>query len=176
MDTFPLASSWVFWAHLPHNANWDLHSYISIMELTNVKEAIGLVEQLHPELVENCMLFLMKKGISPRWEDAENVHGGGFSYKISNNLVCHLWKKLMYALICNRVSDDTDFMSHVNGITISPKKNFCVINIWMKSCQYQNASLVSESLLLPRQGCLFKKHDERLKTNKQNIPPTKKVK
>jgi hypothetical protein len=47
----------------------------------------------------------------------------------------------------------------VTGITISPKKNFCIIKIWMTDCNNQNPAIVTSDVKgLSPQGCLFKKH------------------
>ena len=34
--------------------------------------------------IDNCMFFLMKGDIQPRWEDPQNRRGGCFSYKINH--------------------------------------------------------------------------------------------
>ncbi len=109
-------------------------------------------------LVKNSMLFLMREGITPVWEDVQNRNGGCFSYKITNKTVYEVWKDLSYVLVGDTISSNSTFVSNVTGITISPKKNFCIIKIWMRNCSYQNPSIVSEIKGLVSQGCLFKKH------------------
>ena len=46
----------------------------------------------------------------------------------------------------------------INGITISPKRSFCIVKIWMKNCTIQNPSKLAEIPGLSVQGCIFKKH------------------
>ena len=46
----------------------------------------------------------------------------------------------------------------INGITISPKKNFCIIKIWLSNCNYQNPSIIIDNIGITSQGCLFKTH------------------
>ena len=85
MDTFhKLSDNWTIWAHLPHNTDWSIKSYIPIYTFTNIEETIAVTETLPAILVENCMLFIMKEGIKPTWEDPKNRNGGCFSYKVSN--------------------------------------------------------------------------------------------
>ena len=51
------------------------------------------------------------------------------------------------------------FVSCVTGITISPKKNFCIVKIWMTNCEHQNPQIVTNDVKhIISQGCLFKKH------------------
>jgi len=154
-----LSASWTMWAHLPHDTDWSVSSYKKIYTMETVEGAIAITETLPEVLVKNCMLFLMKKGISPVWEDPQNRNGGCFSYKISNKSVCEVWRDLSYVLVGGSISQQGSFVSCVNGITISPKKNFCIIKIWMRNCDNQNPSIVTQDVAgVVSQGCLFKKH------------------
>ena len=51
-------------------------------------------------------------------------------------------------------------MPKVNGITISPKKNFCIIKIWLNNCANQNPETINYSNIegFTSYGSLFKKH------------------
>jgi hypothetical protein len=154
-----LKSKWNLWAHLPQDADWTVKSYKKIYQFKNVEEAIGITESLPDGLVKNCMLFIMKDGISPMWEDPKNRNGGCFSYKVSNKNVFEVWRDLTYVLIGESVSSNIPFVNSVTGITISPKKNFCIVKIWMTNCDHQNPQVVTGDVKnLSAQGCLFKKH------------------
>jgi len=155
-----LSDNWCLWAHLPHDIDWSIQSYKKIYTLTTVEETIAVTETLPDILVKNCMLFLMREGIKPTWEDPKNRNGGCFSYKVSNKSVYEIWKELTYVIVGNTVSKQNSFVNSVTGITISPKKNFCIIKIWMTDCSNQNASIVSDDIKgLSPVGCLFKKHN-----------------
>ena len=67
-----LTSSWVLWGHLPHNSDWSIKSYKQIFTVSTVEETIAITETLPPILVQNCMLFWMREGIKPTWEDHKN--------------------------------------------------------------------------------------------------------
>jgi hypothetical protein len=160
MDTFHnLSDNWTLWAHLPHNTDWSIKSYIPISTFTTVEETLAVTETLPAILVENCMLFMMREGILPTWEDPQNRHGGCFSYKVSNKNVYKVWKDLTYVVAGASISKNMGFVNCVTGITISPKKNFCIIKIWMTDCNNQNPATITPDVkgLIP-QGCLFKKH------------------
>ncbi len=154
-----LSDNWTLWAHLPHNTDWSIKSYMQISTFTTVEETIAVTETLPSILVENCMLFMMREGIKPTWEDPKNRNGGCFSYKVSNKNVYKVWKELTYVVVGNTVSNQLSYVKCVNGITISPKKNFCIIKIWMSDCSNQNPAVVTGDLKgVSPQGCLFKKH------------------
>ncbi len=151
-----LSDKWTLWAHLPHDTDWSMKSYIQIFTFQSIEEAIALANILPEKMIKNCMLFIMRNGIHPLWEDPKNRQGGCFSLKISNKNVCEVWKKIMYSTVGETISKSKKL--YINGCTISPKKNFCIIKIWTSNCDEQN----SEKLNIPeseqQSSCLFKKH------------------
>lgn len=154
-----LKNKWNLWAHLPQDPDWTVKSYKKIYQFKCLEEAIGITESLPADLVKNCMLFIMKDGITPMWEDPKNRNGGCFSYKVSNKNVFEVWRDLTYVLIGDSISNNNTFVNSVTGITISPKKNFCIVKIWMTNCEHQNPQIVTSDIRnLAPQGCLFKKH------------------
>jgi len=154
-----LKHKWSIWAHLPHDTDWGINSYKKIYTASNVEELITITETLPDALIKNCMLFMMKDGVNPMWEDPLNRNGGCFSYKISNKVVCDVWKQLSYVTAGGTISNQSSFVTNVTGITISPKKNFCIVKIWMSTCANQNPSIVTNDVRgLSDYGCLFKKH------------------
>jgi len=154
-----LKHNWNLWAHLPQDTDWSVKSYKKIYQFKNVEETIAIIESCPENLSKNCMLFIMRDGITPMWEDAKNRHGGCFSYKVSNKNVFEVWRDLTYVLIGETISTNDIFVNSVTGITISPKKNFCIIKIWTTNCDHQNPQIVTNEIKnLTPQGCLFKKH------------------
>lgn len=153
-----LNDKWTLWAHLPHDIDWSVNSYKQIMSFETVEEAVALCETLPDKMVKNCMLFLMRYGIQPVWEDEKNRKGGCFSYKVNNKGVSDAWKKLFYSLVGETLTEDMGLLPQINGITISPKKSFCIIKIWTSVCNYQNPNVILKISELSTNGCLFKKH------------------
>ena len=153
-----LSDKWVFWAHLPHDTDWTMNSYKTLLKVSSVEEMIAILDCLPNMLVKNCMMFMMRDGIKPMWEDKANCNGGCFSYKINNNHVKQVWDQLCCLVVGNTLSSDNKFMKNITGITISPKKSFCIIKIWMKDCTEQNVRKIRDIKNLASQGCLFKIH------------------
>ena len=155
-----LHGKWDLYYHLPHNKNWELSGYTIIMSsMDTAEKVISLNETISENIVKNCMLFVMREGITPMWEDPKNRNGGCFSYKVVNKLVVEVWKTLFYLLCGETLCVDSKYNKHINGITISPKKNFCIIKIWLDSSQYQDPNIITPIPNLLKQGCLFKKHE-----------------
>ena len=141
-----LKNKWNLWAHLPQDPDWTMNSYKKIYQFKTIEETVGITESMPDNLIKNCMLFIMKDGIIPMWEDPRNRNGGCFSYKISNKNVADVWRNLTYALIGECLSTNISFVNAVTGITISPKKNFCIVKIWMTNCDYQNPQIVTNEI------------------------------
>ena len=156
----PLNDTWTMYAHLPHEPDWSLSSYKNIGKLDNVESVITLAEFLPDKLIRNCMLFVMKEDIKPIWEDEKNLNGGCFSYKILNKHVKDAWTLLTYSLTANNLTNNNELNNIVNGITISPKKSFCIIKIWTNTCSHQDPNIIKSirNYITP-QGCLFRKHN-----------------
>ena len=153
-----LSDTWILWAHLPHDTDWSIKSYTKIFEFNTLEQAVTITEMLPPKLIVNCMLFLMRKGINPIWEDERNRNGGCFSYKIINKDVPGTWKQLSYLLVGDTMTDNVKMLSHINGITISPKKNFCIMKVWVANCLFQDATVIRDVEGVSSHGCLFKRH------------------
>lgn len=153
-----LFDKWVLWAHLPHNTDWSLKSYIKIYEVLTANQVIALNNSLPDQMIKNCMLFFMRKGIKPMWEDPKNVNGGCFSFKIANKSIANIWRTLSYLLTGETLTSNEKFLKTINGITVSPKKSFCILKIWTSTLDFQNVSILNKIEDISFQGCLFKKH------------------
>jgi hypothetical protein len=155
-----LAGSWDLSYHLPQDKNWNLSSYVPIAEnITTVSQLVAVTHALPDHVIKYCMLFMMRTGITPMWEDKLNRTGGCFSYKVINKTVPEVWRDLMYLIGGNSLMVNPQHMPLVNGITISPKKNFSIIKVWMCDCSLQDPACVDTVANLVKNGCMFRKHE-----------------
>lgn len=141
------------YAHLPYDTDWTINSYKTIHTFKSADELINLYNKIPDEIVKNCMLFLMKNDIKPMWEDINNKNGGSFSFRIENNKILDKWFLISYLFLTN------DLISHntiINGITISPKKNFNILKIWVSNCKNKDINTINTIVNIP--GGIFKKH------------------
>ncbi len=148
-------NKWTLYSHLPHDTDWSLKSYQNIVNIECIEQLVSIFEVIPDKMIKNCMLFVMKDKITPLWEDENNRNGGCFSYKIANNDVPNVWKNLCYLLVGETLSKKK---ANITGLTISPKKNFCIIKIWLGDCNNQNPQDITYFNGIDAQGCLFKKH------------------
>lgn len=126
----PLNNYWTLWIHLPHDTNWNIDSYKKICSFRYLEQAIALINHIKENLVVNCMLFIMREDIKPIWEDEKNKNGSCISYKINNRLVYNIWRQMSIFMVSEILLDNMEHQSAINGITVSPKKNFCIVKLW----------------------------------------------
>tara|TARA_Y100000768_G_C23884331_1_gene636827 strand:- start:253 stop:732 length:480 start_codon:yes stop_codon:yes gene_type:complete len=121
---------WTLWYHSVKNNNWDKDSYKKLFSIQNLGDYEILKNTVQRVHLQNCMLFLMKGEILPIWEDPENVNGCSLSFKISGKDVLNDWNMI----ILNTITSDIYLKDHqnINGLSISPKKEFNIIKIWTK--------------------------------------------
>ena len=153
INEYKTTNKWCFYIHLQNNDNWDFSSYEKIMTINSVEEAILINNEINLEFIKKSIMFVMKNNIKPMWEDIENKNGGGFSFKVHNKHVENVWKTLFFMLIGDSLSKES-----INGISISPKKSFCIIKVWMKDCKHINPSILANIDNMDKTTCLFKKH------------------
>lgn len=155
-----LNDKWNYYYHLPGDSNWTLSSYKVIMENIDSVEAVkSLNSQIKNGIIKNTMLFVMRSHITPLWEDPNNRKGGCFSFKVLNRQVSDIWKNLLCALCGETLCFDKTKNEYINGITISPKKNFCIVKVWMNCCNIQDPNFIIDIPNLSKNGCIFKRHE-----------------
>ena len=162
-----LNNDWTCWIHYQNDNDWTLESYKLISKFSYLKEIALFIENLHESIIKKTMVFFMKDSILPLWETQDNIDGGCFSYKISNNNIVAIFKILLYKIVGNTLIDDENINNNINGLSISPKKNFCIIKIWMKKkdcfINYDASSnkdpfAIHTIFAIEEQICVFKHH------------------
>lgn len=152
-DKHVLNSKWIVWYHNPSDKSWTRDSYKDILEIEYLEDYLVLHnswEKCLP-LVSEGMYFLMRKFksgkvIYPQWEDVNNKDGGYWSFKIDKEHAQEVWFKLCSFTIGECICSSSMESLQVNGISISPKKNFCIIKIWNNNSEKEDIELLSDKL------------------------------
>jgi translation initiation factor 4E len=124
-DNFDLKSKWVLWFHKVNDNNWSIESYSKIFEINTYFDILFVVKEI--ENITSGMFFLMKEGISPIFEDTNNINGGYWSMRITKKDAFTFWEKIIYNLCLETITNND---SLINGISVSPKINNCIFKIW----------------------------------------------
>ena len=156
-----LNKKWDLWFHNLSNPDWSINGYTKIYTIETIEEFWEINMRMNINIIQNGMFFLMKEGIQPLWEHETNINGGCWSYKISKKECYISWVELLIA-ICGETLLEDKYNNIINGVSISPKKNFCIMKIWTNNNENTSNSLLSTNIYnLNISQCLYKEHKER---------------
>lgn len=154
-----LNDSWCLYFHDPYDMEWDNTSYKLISTISTIEEYVKYFIAFKP-LFSKGMFFLMRTDIMPRWEDEANTNGGCFSFKIMNNDIDNKWFAICSNILGENIGIDDNVCNNINGVSISPKKFFFIIRIWIKDKKYAKKEYYN--LDIPRYATLmYKNHVEK---------------
>ena len=157
MNDYTLNNKWVLWFHSLKNPNWDNKSYIKVIEIKTLLDFKLLYDVLRINHLQNGMFFLMRGEIFPTWEDPKNRMGGCVSFKYDKNILNEFLRIILLCVTGNLSTEDN--LNEINGISISPKKEFNIIKIWFsESIEYKNIFIEDKGSEVILTNSLYKKH------------------
>lgn len=154
-----LFDTWNIWIHYCYDNNWNLESYQKLSNIETVEDIIVFFNLISEKIIKNSMIFIMRNNITPLWEDEKNKEGACLSYKIHNKLIFNIFKKVSILLMGETLVDE-NFRSLINGISISPKKNYVILKIWLNNNNEIKSNIINNSSELNNFQYIFKKHIE----------------
>lgn len=156
MDDNYLNDVWSLYFHDPYDMNWEANSYKFITTISSIEDYINVFKSFD-ELLTRGMFFIMREHITPRWEDENNKNGGCFSLKINKEDVLEKLFEITSSILGETLGKDDLISMNINGISISPKKNYHIIRIWIKSNQNINKDNYDFNLP-PYSTLMYKSH------------------
>ena len=126
IEEHKISNIWKIWFHKIDDKKWTIESYKHIATINSLESYLYYYSKISTFI--HGMFFIMKDDIPPLWEDENNINGGIITYKLTKSNSDVIWKKLTSSLIGNTLTDNMDL---INGISISPKINNCIIKIWV---------------------------------------------
>lgn len=127
---------WSLYFHDPFNSDWNLGSYIKLDDIGSV-ETYWNNNRFLIEKINMGMFFLSREHIFPCWDDPLNKDGGCLSIKVLKQDVQPFWENMCAKTLGETLLADRSKWESVNGLSISPKKHFCIIKVWMKTNDLQ---------------------------------------
>ena len=143
-DPIP-TGSWCLYYHNPVDTKWTPDSYVNIGTVRTWGDFFAIMNELQDVSIQHGMLFWMREGIPPLYENHANIKGGCYSLRVSRQRAAHYyWLYTIAAMLGNVVKDSQ--VNVIQGVSISPKRiveknqSFNVIKIWNKDCMRYNKS------------------------------------
>ena len=125
-----LQDVWTFYFHDPEDQRWTLESYRRLGDAASVEDFWELQGAVAPH-VRAGMFFAMREHVFPCWDDKHNIDGGCISIKVPVDVAPAAWELLLKRAIGETLVVDDSSWASLNGISISPKRGFCIVKIWM---------------------------------------------
>ena len=122
---------WFVYFHDYMDTNWNRESYEIITKIDNVINFWTTFNIIKHKLSLG-MFFFMKENIFPKWDDNDNKDFSFLSFKILKTDVETFIEQILIRLFNNTLIEKT-YTEYLSGISISPKKNFCILKIWVSS-------------------------------------------
>lgn len=134
-----LHSKWTLYYHNPNSNDWSNSSYRRIAQLSSVEAFCAYYKEMEFEECAHGMFFLMRGDIMPTWEDKHNKNGGCWSFKVSLEHFFYVWKSLSILLVGESLSSVPLLL---NGISVSPKRGFCIVKLWNHTTAYDKTDIL----------------------------------
>lgn len=155
-----LNDTWTLSWHDPNGTDWTPESYKTLATLSTVQDFWRVANTLSTDAWASASFFLMREHIAPLWEDSHNEHGGCWSMKVMRHHVADVWLNLTVATLGETLvlpAHRAGMWSVVNGVSITPKRNFVIIRVWL--ADYERRDRAMYALGAPEYtDVLFKRH------------------
>ena len=154
---------WSCYYHEPEDNTWGPSSYKNL-QVCSSWEALGaFLKELGPHKTTNGLLRIMKGDISPLWENNANIYGGSYCLKVPRRNAIEVFRRYLGAALLQICATDPD--NKIVGVTISPKRESCIIKIWnLNEKRFHNPTdllLLHEDI--KHEEILYRKHtDQRM--------------
>lgn len=146
-----LLNSWNVYFHDNFNKNWDINSYIKIMNIDTNKSFWEFFNNFDNLNYVDNQFFIMKENISPLWEDLPNGANVIMRIKQLNMTpVLDIWTTLCAKILTHEIDIDT---YHIKGIVFNMKYDLVNIKIIVDNAknhetnEYTNTALFIKSYL-----------------------------
>jgi len=142
-DPIP-TGSWCLYYHNPADTKWTPDSYIVVGTAKVWGDFFSILKELQDVSIQQGMLFWMREGVPPLYENHANIKGGCYSLRVSRQRSVHYFLMYTIASMLGKVVHDPT--NQIQGVSISPKRiieknqSFNVIKIWNKDCTRYNKS------------------------------------
>ena len=119
---------WTVYFHEPEDTSWTSESYKKLQTIQSWESLGSLFRELGPHKINNGLLRIMRSDSSPLWEDKANIRGGSYCLKVTRRNSIEVFYRYVAAAALGICSVNPG--NEIVGVTISPKKGFCIIKIW----------------------------------------------
>lgn len=160
---------WTLYFHVSDDMDWTLASYIRLTDISTVEDYWWSQQCIREHMAEN-MFFIMREGVYPCWDDPKNMYGGCISMKFPKAEAVRAWEHVCVHVLGETMATDRQAWESVNGVSLSPKKYFCILKIWLNDSS-THVDLGREYATPPwyKGDVLYRNHMDCIKANSEKL-------
>ena len=159
LEEYKLNGSWDLWYHSIEDNNWSNGSYKFLYKIKNLYDIRFLKDNIQQNYLQNGMFFIMREDIFPTWEDPDNREGCSVSFKIPASKLHTEWNNFIEKVLTEDILKDKSKIIEINGISISPKREFNILKLWLRNNNENYTDFVKEYPVYITKGkSIIKKH------------------
>ncbi len=154
-----LDDGWCLYFHDPNDQNWDKDATTLLTTIQSVEDFVTLAKEMK-DMWQYGMFFLMREHIQPEWEDPHCREGGCISYKINKCDVSKAWFELCAKVLGEcllKNPNQTPEESPICGVSITPKRTYCILRIWIAQPSWSNMQLY-DLVVPPYSTVMYRDH------------------
>lgn len=160
MNNYQLNTNWCLWYHSINENSWKNSSYKELYKIRNLYDLKCVIDTIKKIHLQNSMFFIMREDIFPTWEYPDNRNGCCVSYKISSNVLDDQWNLIIKMILSEDIIKDKENYDLITGVSISPKKEFNIVKIWLRENVSDFTELLKEyEPFYIKKNSLIKKHE-----------------
>jgi hypothetical protein len=138
-DNIP-TGSWCLYYHNPADTRWTSDSYQLLGTVKTWGEFFALTNEIQDVSIQHGMIFWMREGVPPLYENHNNIKGGCYSIRVSRQKSVYYFMMYTISSMLGQTVENKENI--IQGVSISPKRiydpknnqSFNVIKIWNKDC------------------------------------------
>jgi hypothetical protein len=135
-DNKELSDTWIVYTHKNSNSDWSISSYEPIHEIKTVGSLWRFLNVLQNLDKINYQYFIMRRNITPIWEDNKNRDGGICSIALDNRNYRYVEYNIgadAFRSICLLTLNEsfTSNNEDINGLSYSIKNKKILIKLWI---------------------------------------------
>jgi hypothetical protein len=132
-DDLVLEHSWNIFFHDYMDSDWSRESY-EILGTTSTIIQFWTMFNIIKQKINTGMFFFMKNGVFPKWDDNHEKKFSFLTIKVLKEKVPDFCEYILVRLLSGNIIRDKNINQNVvDGISVSPKKNFCIFKVWICS-------------------------------------------
>lgn len=121
--------AWTFYFHESEDKSWTIDSYKKIHSAASWEGMGTLLHEMGHARILGGVLKVMRGETSPLWENKMNIRGGAYCIRVPRKCAVDVFTRYIAGAAAGIVTASSS-TNPIVGVTISPKRGFCIIKLW----------------------------------------------